>query len=161
MEDLEPATEYIIRLSSINKYGTSDGVLLTQNTRKGTGILLFLCCRYVFAWEHVNMVVTARCFAFHVLVTQARIWKSFLVENSTSLLYLPIPLSDETWKIFTNTLCQFFFFAYADILSKSVFWNASFLQNKNWLRLQNFATGKNFSINQCHHKEFRVFSRES
>ena len=41
MEDLEPATEYIIRLSSINKYGTSDGVLLTQNTREGTGILLF------------------------------------------------------------------------------------------------------------------------
>ncbi|CAH3022247.1 unnamed protein product, partial [Porites evermanni] len=34
MEDLEPATEYIIRLSSINKYGTSDGVLLTQNTRE-------------------------------------------------------------------------------------------------------------------------------
>ena len=35
MEDLEPATEYMIRLSSINKYGTSDGVLLTQNTREG------------------------------------------------------------------------------------------------------------------------------
>ncbi|CAH3174957.1 unnamed protein product [Porites lobata] len=34
MEDLEPATEYIIRLSSINKYGTSDGVLLTQDTRE-------------------------------------------------------------------------------------------------------------------------------
>ena len=45
MEDLEPATEYIIRLSSVNKYGTSDGVLLTQNTRKGTGILLF--CAFV------------------------------------------------------------------------------------------------------------------
>ena len=32
-----------------------------------------------------------------------------LVENSTSLLYLPIPLSGETWKIFTNMLCQFIF----------------------------------------------------
>ena len=48
MEDLEPATEYMIRLSSINKYGTSDGVLLTQNTREGTGILLFLCCIYEY-----------------------------------------------------------------------------------------------------------------
>ena len=45
MEDLEPATEYMIRLSSINKYGTSDGVLLTQNTREGTGILIF-CAVY-------------------------------------------------------------------------------------------------------------------
>ena len=45
MEDLEPATEYMIRLSSINKYGTSDGVLLTQNTREGTGILTF-CAVY-------------------------------------------------------------------------------------------------------------------
>ena len=40
MEDLEPATEYIIRLSSINKYGTSDGVLLTQNTREGALLVL-------------------------------------------------------------------------------------------------------------------------
>ena len=45
MEDLEPATEYMIRLSSINKYGTSDGVLVTQNTREGTGILIF-CAVY-------------------------------------------------------------------------------------------------------------------
>ena len=48
MEDLEPATEYMIRLSSINKYGTSDGVLFTQNTREGTGILIFLCCIYEY-----------------------------------------------------------------------------------------------------------------
>ena len=37
-----------------------------------------------------------------------RIWKRFWVQNSTSLLYLPIPSSAETWKIFTNKLCQFF-----------------------------------------------------
>jgi len=32
MKDLEPATEYIIRLSSNNKYGRSDGVLVKQST---------------------------------------------------------------------------------------------------------------------------------
>ena len=35
--------------------------------------------------------------------------KKFRVPNLTSLLYLPIPSSAETWKIFTNKLCQFFF----------------------------------------------------
>ena len=44
---------------------------------------------------------------------------------------------------------------------KSLFWIASFLQNKNWLRVQDFATGKNFSFNQRHNKQFCVFSRES
>ena len=35
--------------------------------------------------------------------------KVFLVENSTNLLYLPIPPSANTWKIFINMPCQFFF----------------------------------------------------
>ena len=34
------------------------------------------------------MVVTSRCFAFRALITQARIWKSFRVQNSASLLRL-------------------------------------------------------------------------
>ena len=71
-----------------------------------------------------------------VLITQARIWKSFLVENLTSLLYLSIPSSAETRKIFTSLLCQFVF-ASADILSEKnpYFGKNLFLQNKNWLRL--------------------------
>ena len=63
----------------------------------------------VFAWGYVNMVVASKCFAFRALITQARIWKSFRVQNSTSLLYLPIPSSAETWKIVTKKVCQFFF----------------------------------------------------
>ena len=35
MEDLEPSTEYTIRVSSNNKYGRSEGALLTQGTRSG------------------------------------------------------------------------------------------------------------------------------
>ena len=34
-----------------------------------------------------------------VLITQAQIWKSFWVENSTNLLYLLISSPGETWKI--------------------------------------------------------------
>ena len=49
-----------------------------------------------------------RCFAFRALITQARIWKRFSDQNSTSSLYLPIPSSAETWKIFTKKLCQLF-----------------------------------------------------
>ena len=63
------------------------------------------------------MVVASICFAFRALITQARIWKSFQVQNLTSLLYLPIPSSAETWKIVTKKVCQFFF-AWADILSE-------------------------------------------
>ena len=65
--------------------------------------------RRVVAWDYVNMVVASICFAFGVLITQAQIWKSFWVENSTNLLYLPPPLSAETRKIFGNMLCPFRF----------------------------------------------------
>ena len=63
------------------------------------------------------MVLTSRCIGFRALITHARISKRFRVENSTSLLYLPISSSAETWEIFTNMLSQFFFFALTDILS--------------------------------------------
>ena len=35
MENLDPSTEYTIRLSSNNMYGRSEGVLLTQKTLPG------------------------------------------------------------------------------------------------------------------------------
>ena len=109
-----------------------------------------------------NMVVTSRCFAFLALITQARIWKSFWVKNSTSLIYLPIPTSAETSKIFANMLCQFFLLKLTFKREKSVFWKAAFLQNKNWLRVQDYVYKtsrqcKNFSFNQCHNKEFFCF----
>ena len=44
--------------------------------------------------------------------------KKFSSSNSTSLLYLPIPPSAETWKIVTKKVCQFIL-------------NSMFLQNKN------------------------------
>ena len=81
------------------------------------------------------------------------------VQNSTSLLYLPIPLSAESWKIFTNKLCQFCFrLSWHFKREKSVFWKHLFakqeLITRAKLRVQDFATGKNFSFNQCHNKAF-------
>ena len=122
--------------------------------------------------QATNMVVTSRCFPFRVLVTQARISQRFWVQNSTSLLYLPIPSSAETWKIFTNQLCQFCFRLSWNLKrEKSVLWKASFSKTRtdyayktSWvtnLCVQDFATGKNFSFNQGHNKEFCVFSRQS
>ena len=43
LDDLEPATEYTIRLSSNNRYGRSDGVLLTKGTLPGK----FYCFKIV------------------------------------------------------------------------------------------------------------------
>ena len=66
------------------------------------------------------MVVASRCFAFRALITQARIWKCFQVQNSTSLFYLPNPSSAENRykeSVFRNMLCQFLF-AGADILGE-------------------------------------------
>ena len=83
--------------------------------------------RDMFAWEHVNMVVTSRCFVFHALISQARIWKSFSVQSLTSLLYLPIPLWVETWKIITkHALSILFLVNWHFKQEKSIFWKASF-----------------------------------
>ena len=91
-------------------------------------------------------------------------------------LKIPFPSSAETWIISTNMLCQFFFFFFVAYREKSIFWKASFLQNKNWLRwgkastwfknlkvvprarlrVEDFATVEKFSFNQCHNKEFCV-----
>ena len=112
--------------------------------------------------------MSLRCFAFHGLITQAQIWKSFLVQNSTSLLYLNPFLHLLKLGKSLQTSCVNFFFAWTDILGeKNPYFGKHLLQNKDWfntrarLCVQDFATGKNFSFNQCHNKEFCVFSRES
>ena len=57
--------------------------------------------------------------------------KSFSDQNSTSLLYLPIPSSADTWKIFTIKLCQLFFrLSWHFKREKSVIWKASFCKTR-------------------------------
>ena len=88
--------------------------------------------------------------------------KGFELKNSSSLLYLPISSSVETWKIFRNMQCQCFF-ARADILSKKNSYFGKHLLCKTRtdyvykLRVQDFATGKNFSFNQCSEQESFAF----
>ena len=101
-----------------------------------------------------------KMFAFRALITQGRIWKGFRVQNSTSLLYLPIPPSVETWKIFTKKMCHFFSPKKNPYFEQHLFAKQELITRARRL-VQEFATGKNFSFNQCHNKEFRVFSRES
>ena len=63
-----------------------------------------------------------------------RIWKKFWVENSTSLLYLPISSLADTRKILRNMLRNFLFCSSWQFKQeKSIFWKASFSQNKNIL----------------------------
>ena len=66
--------------------------------------------------------------------------KKFWVENSTSLLYLPISSSVETWKIFRNMLCQFFlswsFLSWHFKREKPVFGKYLFCKTKTWRLLR-------------------------
>ena len=122
--------------------------------------------RGVFAWEYVNMVVVSS-FAFRALIMQAWIWKSFRVQNSRTLLYWPIPLLAETWKIVTKKVCQFFLHLSWHFKSEKNLYFEQHLFAKQELIMrarlcvQDFATGKNFSFNQHHNKQFCVFFRES
>ena len=69
------------------------------------------------------------------------------------ILYLPNPSSAETWKIFTNKLIR---------MLEIIFCAKQELITRARLRVQDFATGKNFSFNQCRYKEFCFFfSRKS
>ena len=113
------------------------------------------------------MVVASRCFAFRAIITQAQIWKCFWVESSTHLLYLPISSSAETWKIFGNMLCQFFF-----RLSWHFKWEKPVLLESIFIAKQELITRTSFAYKTSWlvrislliialNKEFRVFSRES
>ena len=122
---------------------------------------------YMRVCKHGCDVTKMFCFSW-VNHMSTNLKKFFSSKLNKFTLFKPIPSSAETWKIFTNKLCQIFFFALTDILGeKNPYFGKHLLQNKDWfntrarLCVQDFATGKNFSFNQCHNKEFCVFSRES
>ena len=83
-----------------------------------------------------------KMFAFRALITRKHEFeKDFELKNSTSLLYLPISSSVETWKIFRNMLGPFIF-AWANILSEKnpYFGKHLFCKTKYWLRVQDSCT---------------------
>ena len=65
--------------------------------------------------------------------------KKFELKNLSSLLYLPISSSAETWKIFRNMQCQLFF-TWADNLREKnpYFGKHLFCKTRTWLRIQIF-----------------------
>ena len=115
--------------------------------------------RGVFAWDYVNVVVTSRCFA-------SRAHASTNLKKLLSWVFFiyPFPTRLKLGKIF-KTCCVYFVFrlSWHFKWEKSVFLKASFFKKKQELimrtrlRVQDFATGENFSFNQCHNKEFCVF----
>ena len=68
---------------------------------------LWLAERHVSMRVHKNGCAL-KMFGVHVLITQAQIWKSFLVKNSKSSLYLPLPRQLKLGKSL-QTYCVNFF----------------------------------------------------
>ena len=85
------------------------------------------------------------------------------LKTSTSLLHLPISSSAEAWKILRNMLCQFSSLELAFLGEKNpCFGKHLFCKTRTdyayKLRVQYFATGKNFSFNQYSEQEsFALF----
>ena len=112
-----------------------------------------------------------KIFCFSALITQARIWKRFWVEKIDKITLFTHFLVGwnlkNLWK-HAVSIC----FAWADILSEKnpYFGEHLFYKTKTdyayKLRVQDVATLKNFSFNQCSKQEtsvcfFFFFSRES
>ena len=114
---------------------------------------------------HVNMVVTSRCFAFHPLITQARIWKRFWVEKLDKFTLLTLV----RWNLKNlKKHAVSIFFAWSNILMEKnqCFGKNLFCKTKTdytcKLPVEDFATGRNFSFNQCLQQEsFCFFSRKN
>ena len=72
-----------------------------------------------------------RCFAFRALITQARIWKSFSDQNSTSLLIFPHSfISWNLENLFKQAVSTFFRLSWHFKWEKSVFWKAPFCKKR-------------------------------
>ena len=107
------------------------------------------------------MVVASRCFAFGTLITRKQEFEK-VFEFKTRQVYFIYPFLHrlKLGKSLQRKCVNFFFFAYADILSeKSPYFGKHLfakqeLMTRARLRGQDFATGKNFSFNQCHTKSF-------
>ena len=94
--------------------------------------------RGVFAWEYANMVVKSRCFGFRALITQARLWERVWAENldKFTLFRYPFPRRLKLGKSLETCCVNLFRLSWHFKREKPLFWKASFLQNKDWLRVQ-------------------------
>ena len=112
-----------------------------------------------FAWDFVKMVLTLRCFCFsraHQAST-----------NSISLYFIyPILRRLKLGKSLQTSCDNFFRLSWHFKREKSVCWKSSFVQNKNWSRVQDsvYKTLRLVRISlliSAITKSFAFFSRES
>ena len=113
------------------------------------------------------MVVTSICFAFRALITQARIWKRFWVEKFVDKFIYPFPRRLKLGKSSETGCVNFFRLSWHFKREKPVFWKASFLENRDWLRATSFVykTSRlvriSLLINALNKRVLLFFSRES
>ena len=104
------------------------------------------------AWKH-GFNVKMFCFS-HAYQATTNL-KQFLSWKLKSYFIYPFLCQLKLGKSLQKSCVIFFFcLSWHFKWENSVFWKASFCKTKY------FATRKNFSFNQCHNKEFCVFSRE-
>ena len=76
-------------------------------------------------------------FAFRTLIKQAQIWKSFWVQNSTSLLYYPLLHGWNLENLYKQAESIFFRLSWHFKGEKIRILESILLQNKIWLRTVN------------------------
>ena len=101
-------------------------------------------------------------FAVRALIAQARLFENFLKLKTRQVYFIyPFPRRMKLEKALKTCRVNFFLLNGHFNSENSVFWKASFLQNKKWFaykfRIQHFEAGKNFSFNQCHKQSVFLF----
>ena len=134
------------------------------------GLLIYnLCCtcRYIMLNVHVHFKF--QCRSSLLLSSRHKFEKVFELKTQ-QVYFVYLSFIGRNLESLLQTWCGNFLFTWADILSEK---NAYFGQHllcktatdytrvKLHIHVQGFTTGKNFSFNQCHKKEFCIFSRES
>ena len=89
------------------------------------------------------------------------IWKRLKLKTRQVYFIYPFPRRMKLGKALKTCRVNFFLLNWHFNSENSVFWKASFLQNKKWFahkfRIQHFEAGKNFSFNQCHKQSVFLF----
>ena len=99
-------------------------------------------------------------FGVRVLITQAQIWKSFLVKNSESSLYLPLPRQLKLGKSLQTYCVNFFWLLLSEKnlnFGKHLYCNKTRNDYACKTSCTRLCHDENFSFNQCHNKEFCIF----
>ncbi|XP_022787743.1 uncharacterized protein LOC111327749 isoform X2 [Stylophora pistillata] len=103
MEDLEPSTEYTIRLSSNNMHGRSEGVLVTQKTLPNEFIMK-LMLKIVLPLSLASLLVGVVCVKYGPIRNSKRgkVYTEFNLQPQTPLTtlcnWVEIPRTDVTLK---------------------------------------------------------------